>query len=110
MDAKPGDRVGDDLGGIAEQAKAAVFHLHVSRQRHQAALSDIIFHRRHPSRRRAHGQQLVFTFLQSQVLQMFFRENRLGVAERTDGEDFAFQVGGRVDLRAHHQGKKWSRV
>ena len=98
--------MGDDFCSIAEEPIAAVLHLHVGRQRHQAALHDILFHRRDSRWRRAHGEQLVLAFLQAEVLQMFFRQNRLSVAEGGDGEDFGFQVGGRDDFRSHDQGKK----
>ena len=78
----------DDFRGVAEHAIALILHLNVRRQRHQAALRDIFFHSRDPRRGCAHRQQLVVALLQAQVLQMFFRENRLGVAEGADGKDF----------------------
>ena len=44
------------------------------------------------------------------MLQMFFGENRLGVAERGNGEDFTFQLRDGRDFRAHDESEQGTSI
>src|SRR6266576_323339 len=86
----------NNFRGVAEQAAAFIFELNIARQWHQATLRDVFLQSGDPRRRRAHRQQLLLPFFQSQVLQLLFRKDRLGVAKRGNGENFTFEISRRI--------------
>src|ERR1051325_7978335 len=101
--AEARDRMDDDLGGVAEQPVALIFHDDVGRRRHEASLGDIFLQSGGARAGRAEREQLILAFFQAQMLKMFFGENGLSIAERADGERFSLEIGGALEFRPHDE-------